>query len=152
MQIGQLAEATGVNTKTIRFYEDVGVLPPAERAPNGYRTYHRDAVERLRFIREAQATGLTLEEITSVLELREQGASTCQHVLGLLEHHLRDLDTRIAALQKTRRELETMIERGQALDPAECTDPHRCQTIAPRTSVTAETGAELHGAPTPHRH
>jgi DNA-binding transcriptional MerR regulator len=152
MQIGELARAAGVNTKTVRFYEEVGVLPPADRAPNGYRIYTPEAVERLAFVKEAQATGLTLEEITSVLELREQGASTCQHVLGLLERHLRELDVRIDVLRKTRRELAAMIERGRRLDPAECADPNRCQTIASPHSMRQETGAELHGAPTAHRH
>jgi len=152
MQIGELARTTGVTTKTIRFYEDIGVLPPAGRAPNGYRNYEEDAVDRLRFIREAQATGLTLEEITSVLELREQGASTCQHVLGLLERHLKELDEHIDVLRKTRRELAGMIEHGRRLDPAECTDRNRCQTIASPRSMTRKPGAELRGAPTAHRH
>jgi DNA-binding transcriptional MerR regulator len=152
MKIGDLAQAAGVNTKTIRYYEDIGVLPPAERAPNGYRTYDQDAVERVRFIREAQATGLSLDEITSVLELREQGASTCHHVLDLLEHHLTQLDDRIAALESTRGKLEVMIERARRLDPADCTDPARCQTIVPQSAVGSNSMGELHGAPLPHRH
>ena len=150
MQIGELARATGVNTKTIRYYEEIGVLPPAGRAPNGYRSYDQDAVDRMRFIRETQATGLTLEEITSVLELRERGTSTCRHVLDLLEHHLKGLDARIVSLQKTRQDIAGMIKRGRRLDPAECTDPNRCQTIAPDTRT--KKGAELRGAPTAHRH
>lgn len=150
MQIGELARATGVNTKTIRYYEEIGVLPPAGRAPNGYRNYDQDAVDRMRFIRKAQATGLTLEEITSVLELRERGRSTCRHVLELLGHHLEGLDAHILSLQKTRQDIAGMIKRGRRLDPAECTDPSRCQTITPDTRT--QVGAELHGAPTAHRH
>jgi len=111
MQIGQVAAATGVPTKTIRYYEDIGVLPPPERAANGYRAYGPGTVDRLRFIRDAQATGLTLEEITTVFELRRQGEPTCHHVRGLLEDHLAGLDTRIAALRKVRRELAVMIDR-----------------------------------------
>ena len=113
MQIGELARATGVNTKTIRYYEEIGVLPPPERAPNGYRTYDPNAADRIRFIRDAQSTGLTLQEIGAILELREQGASTCHHVLDLLDHHLEDLNTRITALQQTRRELEGMIRKAR---------------------------------------
>ena len=152
MQIGELARVVGVNPKTIRYYEEIGVLPPPERAPNGYRTYDGDAVDRLQFIKEAQATGLTLDEITSVLELREQGSSTCQHVLALLDHHLQDLDARIRALKETRRELAGMIERARRLDPTECTDPNRCQTITPPDTTITGTSGELHGAPVPHRH
>ena len=105
------------------------MLPAPERSPNGYRLYGKDATERLRFIRDAQATGLTLTEIASILELREQGAPTCEHVAGLLEHHLQDLDRHIVTLQETRAQLATLTERAQRLDPADCTDPHRCQTI-----------------------
>ena len=131
MKIGDIADATGVSTKTIRYYESIGVLPPADRTPNGYRNYDDSAVERLRFVRDAQATGLTLTEIASILDLREQGAPTCEHVTRLLATHLDDLDRRIAELQRTRTQLAALTERARTLDPADCTDPHRCQTIAP---------------------
>jgi DNA-binding transcriptional MerR regulator len=151
MRIGELAKEIGVNPKTVRYYEDIGVLPTAARTPNGYRTYDRVAADRLRFVREAQATGLTLQEITSILELREQGASTCEHVVGLLRHHLAELEEHIAAMQRTREELAAMIERAAHLDPSDCTDANRCQTIGAHDSA-AGVSAELHGAPVPHRH
>lgn len=83
MQIGELARRVDVSTKTIRYYEDIGVLPQPERAPNGYRDYGEDAVDRLRFIRDAQATGLTLTEIASILDMRNHGLGTCHHVVDL---------------------------------------------------------------------
>ena len=129
MKIGDISKAAGVPTKTIRYYEEIGLLPKPNRAANGYRTYEFDAIERLRFIRDAQATGLTLSEIASVQELREHGSTTCDHVTGLMERHLRELDDHILKLQQTRGVLADMIGRAQSLDPAECTDPHRCQTI-----------------------
>lgn len=132
MRIGELSTRTSVPTKTIRYYEEVGVLPPAERSPNGYRVYGTDAVERLDFIKDAQATGLTLDEIATVLRLRGEGQSTCEHVMHLLEHHLEHLDARIEALRATRTRLIDIIVRARALDPAECNDPNRCQTISPR--------------------
>lgn len=135
MRIGELARQTGVSTKTIRYYEDIGLVPRPDRAPNGYRDYRPDAVDRLRFIRDAQASGLTLTEISSVLELREEGHATCQHVIDLLEQHLRDLDEQIATLQATRIQLEKLTERARGLDPSTCTDPVRCQTIADATDV-----------------
>jgi len=155
MQIGQVAAATGVPTKTIRYYEDIGVLPPPERAANGYRAYGPGTVDRLRFIRDAQATGLTLEEITTVFELRRQGEPTCHHVRGLLEDHLAGLDARIAALRKVRRELAVMIDRIRVLDPSECTDPNRCQSIAagsPQRTKRRSGPSELHNPPIAHRH
>ncbi|MCB2224504.1 MAG: heavy metal-responsive transcriptional regulator [Actinobacteria bacterium] len=153
MRIGELAALTSVPTKTIRYYEGIGVLPPAERGPNGYRTYDTDDVERLRFIKDAQATGLTLDEIATVLRLRGAGESTCEHVTHLLHHHLLHLDARIESLQATRARLVSMIERAEALDPADCTDPNRCQTIGSQPREDGATAThELHGGPVAHTH
>ncbi len=150
MKIGEVAAATGVTTKTIRYYEDIGLLPEPERSPNGYRSYGSDTVERLLFVRDAQATGLSLTEIASILELRGHGASTCTHVVHLLEHHLEELDRHIVSLKKTRGQLATLTERARSLDPADCTDPNRCQTIA--DGIPALDDRDFHAAPHPHRH
>lgn len=153
MRIGELAQRTGVSTKTIRYYEDIGVLSQPTRLANGYRDYPVDAVDRLRFVRDAQATGLTLTEISSILELRSDGEPTCDHVTQLLEHHLRDLDEHLERLQRTRKTLEELTERARRLDPADCTDPNRCQTISTAAGAKGrarETAAHLHEAP--HRH
>ncbi len=150
MRIGQLARRTGVPTKTIRYYEEIGVLPAADRSANGYRDYGSADVERLRFVRDAQATGLSLAEITSILELRGRGESSCEHVVELLGRHLADLDRHIVALQKTRRQLASLTERARGLDPSDCRDPNRCQTIASAAGGPAVTRrpAHVHEAPT----
>jgi DNA-binding transcriptional MerR regulator len=88
MKIGQLAERTGISTKAIRYYEDIGVLPRPERAANGYRNYEPAAAERISFIQDAQSAGMTLTEIQSILELRDGGQSTCGHVIEALENRL----------------------------------------------------------------
>ena len=98
MRIGELAERTGTTTKTIRYYESIGLVAEPGRTPAGYREYGESAVERLRFVREAQATGLTLTEIRSVLELKDAGATTCRHTTSLLHRHLRELDDQIERL------------------------------------------------------
>ncbi|MDK1292525.1 MAG: heavy metal-responsive transcriptional regulator [Actinomycetota bacterium] len=113
MRIGELGRRTGVPTKTIRYYEGIGLLAEPERAYNGYRDYHDDAVSRLRFIRDAQATGLSLTEIASILNLRSAGEGTCSHVVELLERHLEDLDRHIDNLQATRRQLVSLTERAK---------------------------------------
>jgi MerR family copper efflux transcriptional regulator len=130
MQIGEVARQTGVSTKTIRYYEDIGVLPPPRRASNGYRDYQADAVDRLRFVRDAQETGLTLAEVSSILEMRGHDQATCHHVVDLLERHLADVDRRIETLRASREQYSTLIERARTLKPADCTDPNRCQTIS----------------------
>lgn len=130
MRIGQLAHTSGVSTKTIRYYEDIGVMPSPERAANGYRRYSKRAADRLSFIKDAQAAGLSLVEIQVILELREQGESTCGHTIALLESHLTDVEKQISDLHRTKDRLERMIGRASSLDPAECSDPNRCQTIS----------------------
>jgi DNA-binding transcriptional MerR regulator len=148
MRIGELAQRTGTTTKTIRYYEDIGVLPEPDRTANDYRDYPEDAVDRLNFVRDAQATGLTLTEIASILDLRSQGEATCHHVIDLLERHLAALDKHITVLGATRRKLADLTQRARNLDPAECVDPNRCQTI----SITDHRDASAHDATTQHLH
>jgi len=137
MRIGELAERADVGTKTIRYYEDIGLLPEPERSPNGYRDYAEDTVQRVRFIRDAQATGLTLTEIASIVTLREHGEGTCRHVIDLLERHLDDLDRHIENLNVTRNRLVSLTRRAKDLDPEDCTDPNRCQIIAAKADEKA---------------
>jgi DNA-binding transcriptional MerR regulator len=152
MRIGELAGMAGVTTKAIRYYEGIGVMPEPERASNSYRDYGPEAVERLRFIRDAQDTGLTLNEIASILELREQGAASCRHVVELLDRHLLDLDAHIENLRKTREHLVGITNRARTLDPADCTDPNRCQTIESGSRLGGRSGEHIHASPSSHPH
>lgn len=129
MKIGQLAGRTGVSTKAIRYYEDIGVLPEAHRADNGYRTYDEAAIDRLSFIQDAQSAGLSLIEIQMILDLRDSGEATCGHVVSTMEDHLGAVDRQMAELSRTRDRLTELIARARSLDPSECDDPNRCQTI-----------------------
>lgn len=129
MRIGALAAEVGVKPTTIRYYESIGLVPEPVRSQSGYRDYSSEAVERLRFIRDAQSSGLALGEIQSVLELKDSGRRSCEHTANLLERHLHELDDQIARLKEARVELARLAERAKGLDPADCTDPHRCQVI-----------------------
>jgi DNA-binding transcriptional MerR regulator len=129
MRIGALADRSGITTQTIRYYESIDLLPSPERTPSGYRDYSADAVERLRFIRDAQTSGLTLAEVQELLRMKDAGASTCAHTRSFLERHLHDIDDQIARLQQARAEMLDLVERARLLDPAECTDPNRCQVV-----------------------
>ena len=75
MRIGELAEAAGTTTKTLRFYEDQGLLPPAERTPGGYRDYTTESLTRIDFIHRGQAAGLSLAQIRQVLDIRPRPSS-----------------------------------------------------------------------------
>ena len=135
MRIGELADRSGVTAKTVRYYEDIGLVDAPLRTPSGYRDYEPSALERLAFIRAAQAIGLTLGEIRSIIALRNDGQTPCGHVLDLLRHRVAELDSRIAELRSLRGELRRLVERAQGLDPADC-DPGRvCHLIgSPRTT------------------
>jgi len=115
------------------------------RHANGYRDYDSEAVDQLRFIRDSQAAGLTLAEVSEIVGMKAAGESTCGHTRSLLARHVAEVDAHIERLLATRAELTAMAERADALDPASCTDPARCQVIAAGT-------AESHRSPHPaHR-
>lgn len=139
MRIGEVAERAGVTTKTVRYYESLGLLVEPARTDSGYRVYDAAALDRLRFIRDAQATGLSLTEIHSILELKDHGERTCEHTRSLLHRQIDDIDARIAALTEARRTLVELAAHADLADPADCTDPHRCQIIEARTHATVGT-------------
>lgn len=132
MRIGALADRTGLSTQAIRYYESIELLDEPARTESGYRTYDHHAVERLRFIRDAQASGLALAEIQTLLGMKDASISTCGHTLAFLEHHVAEIDEQIVRLQAARADLLELVERGRRLDPATCTDPNRCQVIDAR--------------------
>lgn len=133
MRIGEVADAVGMPTQTIRFYERKGLLPQPRRGPNGYREYDASTLTRLQFIRSGQAAGLTLVEIATILDLRREGVTPCTHVHALLSTKLLDVQTRQRELIALETELEDLISRSHRLDPADCTDEAICNTIAPGT-------------------
>ena len=130
MRIGEIADAAGVAAPTIRFYERRGLLPQPRRGSNGYREYDVSTLNRLRFVRSAQAAGLTLVEIASVLDLREEGAAPCAHVQSLLSTKLHDVQARQRELAVLETELRELIRRSHELDPADCSDQQICHIIA----------------------
>ena len=129
MRIGELADRAGVTTKTIRFYEGIGVLPEPGRTSSGYRAYDDSALRRLEFVRAAQAAGLSLAEINGVLDVRDRGMPPCMHVSELVDAKLEDIDVRIDALRQTKATLEELAERARVLDPAECGSEDICHII-----------------------
>jgi MerR family copper efflux transcriptional regulator len=120
MFIGELAAQSGVTTKTIRFWESAGLLSDPARTPSGYRDYDPAVADSLRFIRHAQAAGLTLAEIRQVLAISDDGEPPCEHVTGLIHQHLVDVDERIRELTETRSLLDRLAQRAANQDPADC--------------------------------
>jgi len=120
MRIGEVAGRAGVPAKTIRFWEDQRLLPQPARTPAGYRDYGPAILERLAFIRQAQAAGLTLEHIRQVLGIRDGGQPPCIHVTGLIARRLAEVEARLAELTRTRGQLAALAARAAAQDPADC--------------------------------
>ena len=120
MRIGEAAALAEVTAKTIRFWEDQQLLPLPARTPAGYRDYGPAILERLAFIRHAQAAGLTLGQIRQVLNIRDGGEPPCVHVAGLIARRLGEVEARLAELARTRDQLAKLAERAAAQDPADC--------------------------------
>lgn len=129
MLIGEVAEATGVSTKALRYYEDEGLLHEPDRTSSGYRDYRPDVVDRVTFIRQAQAAGLTLRQIAEILQVRDGGRAPCAHVARLVDNRLADVDERLAELQETRTQLRRLRARLDTLDPADCPPDAICSAV-----------------------
>jgi DNA-binding transcriptional MerR regulator len=114
LKIGELASSVGVSTDTVRYYERLNLLPRAGRTRSGYRLYSQDDVERLRFIKQAQTLGLSLEEIKALLPERGAGLAECQQVRDLLDAKIEELDAKIAEAQDFRAMLATYKNECEA--------------------------------------
>lgn len=140
MRIGELASASGHLTRTIRFYESRGLLPEPTRSTNGYRVYTEADSDRLEFIRNAQSAGLTLTEIASIIDLRDDGTAPCSHVNELLDAKLADVQERLDQLTELRSELQELVRRGRTLDPEECTANDICHILRSTSSPIVGNG------------
>ena len=108
LTIGRLAEAVGLEAKTLRYYDRVGLLPPATRTPAGYRLYDDGAVGRLRFIRRAKALGISLADVRRILAVRDEGVAPCSHILELVSRNLSEVESQIAQLEDLRADLRRL--------------------------------------------
>jgi Hg(II)-responsive transcriptional regulator len=108
---GQLAKQTGVNPETIRYYENIGLLPKAARTENGYRIYSEEDIRRIKFIKRAKELGFTLKEIKELLELRFEDIGSCSDVRELAEEKLKDVEQKIKDLEKIKKILKQLIDQ-----------------------------------------
>lgn len=102
LTIGQLAKAVGVPTSSVRFYERRGLLSPDHRSQGNYRLYSGATLERLLFIRAAQAAGFTLKDIELLLDFRDGDVSPCREVQNVIEVRLAKVDREIEHLHHVR--------------------------------------------------
>lgn len=110
--IGVIATQAGVPIKTIRYYEDVGLLPKPARTAVGYRLYDQEIVDRLQFIKKAQSLGLRLPDIREILDLADRGRCPCGHVQSVLKKRLVELRQKIADLRLIERRVQEAVRQG----------------------------------------
>ncbi|ADZ70042.1 Cu(I)-responsive transcriptional regulator [Polymorphum gilvum] len=117
MNIGDAAQETGLPAKTLRYYEDIGLVRPL-RQENGYRYYSARDVDRLRFLKRARGLGFSIEDCRSLLQFQEDPTRASADVKRVAEAHIRTLDSKIEELLDLRRTLGDMVAtcRGDA-DP-----------------------------------
>jgi len=115
--IGRLAKAIGVNVQTIRYYERRRLLSPTVRTPSGYRVYGEEEVQRLRFIKNAQALGFTLQEVADLLNLRVSSAARCGDVQRRAQAKLAKVEGKLKDLESMARVLKDLIKSCRAGQP-----------------------------------
>ena len=115
LRAGQAAAELGVGVQTLHYYEREGLIPAPPRSDAGYRLFPPDLMERLRFIRRAQALGLSLAEVRETLDLAAIGESPCGRVQAALAERLREVDERLAQLSAFRNQLADLVAHAPTL-------------------------------------
>ena len=110
MKIGEVAREAGLGVHAVRFYEREGLLPEPRRKASGYRDYPPEVVPRLRFIRRAKELGFSLGEILKLLKLEADSNASAGEVKQIAESTLEDVERRVKALQRMRRELRKLVD------------------------------------------
>ena len=120
MNISEAARLSGLSSKTIRYYEDIGLVAPAERADNGYRQYQPRAVEELRFIAHAREVGFNLDECRQLLDLQRDDERQSQHARALVLEKCRDIEERITQLRDMQAHLQDLAARCRGDEGPDC--------------------------------
>jgi len=120
MNIGEAAKASGVSAKMIRYYEDIGLVPPAVRASSGYRVYSDNDVHRLNFVRRARDLGFSVKEIGDLLSLWSDRSRHSADVKRIASAHIADLRQKIDELRRMSDSLQTLVDCCAGDDRPEC--------------------------------
>jgi MerR family transcriptional regulator, copper efflux regulator len=128
LKIGEVATLSGLPVKTIRYYEDLGLLAPiVERTKSGYRIFHESVFNRLTFIKRSQSLGLTLAEIEKILAIRDAGKLPCNEAKAMLKNKLGAIEKQISSLEILKSELQDLLLGWQDMPSRETI----AQTICP---------------------
>tara|TARA_R110000787_G_scaffold143488_5_gene257314 strand:- start:79734 stop:80147 length:414 start_codon:yes stop_codon:yes gene_type:complete len=116
----QLAEKTGCNLETIRYYEKIGIMPDPPRTSSGYRVYDDTHIGRLRFILRGRQLGFSIDELRGLLRLVDRGTQTCAEVKVLTEQHLEDVRSKIEDLKRIEKVLAATAAQCSGKEVPEC--------------------------------
>src|SRR6266545_3279084 len=105
LKIGEVSKRSGIGIEALRFYEKSGLIDPPGRTGGGYRQYDASVLDRLEFIKRAQALGFSLNEIARIIAEKQAGHSPCEEVREIVRTRLRELDERMAQMRRYRREM-----------------------------------------------
>ncbi|MFN4056942.1 MAG: Cu(I)-responsive transcriptional regulator [Roseinatronobacter sp.] len=145
MNIGDAARATGVSTKMIRYYEDIGLIPPAARTLSGYRVYSEQDIHKLRFIRRARDLGFTVDGIGDLLGLWADRARQSADVKRLAMAHVADLRAKIRELEDMASTLETLAACCHGNDRPDCPILTELEAPDPARPVLAKRAGAVSG-------
>ncbi len=120
MNIGEAAKASGVSAKMIRYYEDIGIVPPIQRTSSGYRNYSDPDIRRLRFIRRARDLGFSIAEIRDLLKLWANEKRESADVKRIAQQHVSELQRRIESMTQMANTLNDLISRCAGSKQPEC--------------------------------
>ncbi len=121
LTVGRLSRTVGINVETVRYYENIGLMPKPERKESGYRVYSDSDVERLRFIKKSKLLGFTLKEIKELLLLRIDDNTTCDDLREKAELKIEEVNLKIKELKKIKRALEKLARQCHINAPkSEC--------------------------------
>lgn len=130
MTIGRLGKMAGIEAKTLRYYDRVGLVKPSARTAAGYRLYDEQSASRLQFIRRSKAIGMSLSDIRRILAVREEGAAPCQHVLDLVSRNLADVATQIGYLETLHKDLRRLKRELERRNPPQAVSIEECSCFS----------------------
>ncbi|MEO0970163.1 MAG: heavy metal-responsive transcriptional regulator [Cyanobacteria bacterium J06639_18] len=107
--IGQVQQISGIPIRTIRYYESLGLVQPLQRTEGGFRLFSAEVFKRLSFIKRAQSLGLSLQEISEILQVYDGGKPPCDDIQQKLKHKIEDINKQIDDLLELRGELQGLI-------------------------------------------
>ena len=139
MKIQEFAQLAGLSTKTIRYYESIGILISPRRAPNGYREYNEKDLARARFVAGTRSLDLSLDEIREILAMQDRREALCRTLLNLIEQKANQIEERIRLLKQMEVDLRQLHKLGLTF-PTDDIDGKNCicHLVSEHANVSAK--------------